>query len=92
MYALTALRLDCTRGEVDALFVEMGARDDSATLAFTRYCFTSKTLMWKSIILSLPRPICKAYPIAILLHDHCAIYAPPPTPPFYVIHHTISVI
>ena len=32
---------------------------------------------------------CKAYPIAILLHDHCAIYAPPPTPPFYATHHTI---
>jgi len=31
MHALTALRLDCTRGEVDALFVEMGARDDGAT-------------------------------------------------------------
>jgi len=31
MYALTALRLDCTRGEVNALFVEMGAHDDGAT-------------------------------------------------------------
>jgi len=29
-----------------------------------------------------PLPTCKAYPIAILLHDHCAIYAPPTDPPF----------
>jgi len=27
-------------------------------------------------------PICKAYPIAILLYDHCAIFAPPTDPPF----------
>ena len=26
-------------------------------------------------------PTCKAYTIAILLHDYCAIYAPPPDPP-----------
>ena len=40
-------------------------------------------LLWESIILLLPpRPIYKAYPVAILLHDHCAIYAPPPTPLF----------
>ena len=38
-------------------------------------------------------PVCKAYPIAILLHDHCAIEAPPPTPPsLYAIHHTILVM
>jgi len=27
-------------------------------------------------------PTCKAYPIVILLHDHSAIYAPPPDPSF----------
>jgi len=32
---------------------------------------------------------CKAYPIATLMHGHCAIYAPPPTHPVYAIHHTI---
>jgi len=26
-------------------------------------------------------PTCKAYPIAILLHDRCEIYAPPPPIP-----------
>jgi len=36
-----------------------------------------------------PPSTCKAYPIAILLHDHCAIYALPPTPLSYAIHHTI---
>jgi len=33
-----------------------------------------------------------AYPIAILLHGHCAIYALPPTPLLYAIHHTILVM
>ena len=27
-------------------------------------------------------PTYKAYPFAILLHDHCAVYAPPPTASF----------
>jgi len=40
----------------------------------------------------IPPPTCKAYPIAILLHDHCALYAPPPTPPVYATHHTILMM
>jgi len=51
--------------------------------------FHDKALSWKSIILLLTSPTCKAYPIAILLHDHCAIHAPPPTPPLNTKHHTI---
>jgi len=35
---------------------------------------------------------CIVNTIAILLHDHCAIYAPPPTLPVYAIHHTILVM
>ena len=35
---------------------------------------------------------CKDYPIAILLHDFCAIYARPPTPLCYATHHTILVM
>jgi len=58
-------------------------------LALTRYCFTIKPSSWESIILLLTPPTCKAYPTAILLHDHCAIHAPPPTPPLNAIHHTI---
>jgi len=55
--------------------------------------FHFKALLWESIIvLPPPHPTCKAYPAAILLHDHCAIYAPPPTPPLYAIHHTILVM
>ena len=46
-------------------------------------------LLWESIILVLPPPTCKAYPIAILLHAHFVIYAPPPSPLVYAIHHTI---
>jgi len=39
-------------------------------------------------------PSWNAYPIATSLHDHCAIYAPPPplTPPFHVIPYVILVI
>jgi len=52
-----------------------------------------KPLLWESIIrLRPPPPTCKAYPIALLLRDHCAIYAPLPTPPLYAIHHTILVM
>jgi len=39
-----------------------------------------KALLWESIIFLPPPPFCKAYPIAILFHDHCAIYALLPTP------------
>ena len=39
-----------------------------------------------------PPPTCKAYPIALLLRDHCAIYARLPTPPCHAIHHTILVM
>ena len=35
-----------------------------------------KALLWESIILVLPPPNCNAYPIAILLHAHFAIYVP----------------
>ena len=51
------------------------------SLASTRYCFTSKLY-------------CGIYPpcIAILLHAHCAIYAPPPTLPVYAVHHTILMV
>jgi len=37
-------------------------------------------------------PSCNAYPIAILLHDFCAICSPQPTPPVYAIHHTLLVM
>jgi len=33
--------------------------------------FHFKALLWESIIRLLPPPTCKAYPMAILLHDHC---------------------
>jgi len=41
--------------------------------------FHFKALLWESIILCMPPATCKVYPIAILLHNHCTIYAPPPT-------------
>ena len=37
-------------------------------------------------------PICKAHTVAIVMHDHCARYAPLPILPVYVIHHTILVM
>jgi len=43
--------------------------------------------------LDAPPPTCKAYPIAILMHGHYAIYTPQlPPPPVYAIHHTILVM
>jgi len=45
-------------------------------LRLYKIVFNFKALLWESVILLLPPPTCKAYPIAMLLHDHCAIYAP----------------
>jgi len=62
-------------------------------LAFTKYCFTSKLFCgshWS--LYPSPTPTCKAYPVAILLHGHCAIYAPPLTLLLYGIHHTVLVM
>ena len=54
--------------------------------------FHFKALLWESIIFLLPPPYLKSYPIAILLHDHCAIYALQPTLLLYAIHHRILVM
>jgi len=51
--------------------------------------FHFKALLCESIILLFPPPTCKAYPITILLYAHFAIYAPPPTPRLYAMHHTL---
>ena len=61
-------------------------------LSLYRILFHVKALLWESIVLSLPSPSCKAYPIAILLHDQCAICNPPTAPLLYAIHHTILAI
>jgi len=62
--------------------------------SFSRYkiLFRFKALLWESIILVLPPLTCKAYLIAILLHDHCAVYALIQSPLLYGIHHTILVM
>ena len=44
-------------------------------LALTRYCLTSKLDCGSPSSFYCP-PTCKAYPIAIILHAHFAIYAP----------------
>jgi len=61
-------------------------------ISLYKILFHVNALLWESIILLLAPPSCKAYPIAIQLHDHRAIYAPPPTPPLYAVHHTLSVM
>jgi len=61
----------------------------SHALAFTRDCFSLYSFIVGVSSLYLPPPTCTAYPIAILLHDYCAIYAPPSTLSLYAIHHTI---
>jgi len=54
--------------------------------------FHFKVLVWESILLVPPLPTCNAFPIAIRLHHHCAIYVPPPTPLCCAMHHTILVM
>jgi len=61
-------------------------------LSFNTILFRFKALLWESITLLLPPPTCKAYPIAILLHDDCAIYALLPIPLAYAIYHTILMM
>jgi len=48
--------------------------------------FHFKALVWESTSCVVPLPIGKAYPIAILLQAHGAIYAPHTDPP--VVRHT----
>jgi len=50
-------------------------------LASTRYCFTSR-LMCTNQSWFIPPPTRIAHTVALLLHDHCAIYDPLPRPPF----------
>ena len=50
-------------------------------LAPTRYRFTQKLYCGSLSSLYCSSPTCKAYPIAILLHGHCAIYPPRTDPP-----------
>ena len=64
-------------------------RKCGVSVSLHKILFHFRALLWESIILLLPPPTCKAYPIAILLHGHCAIYAHPPTSPLNTILHTI---
>jgi len=60
--------------------------------AFTRYCFTLKVYCGSESSFHCPPPSCKAYPIAMLLHDYCTIYNPRTSPLVYAIHHAILAI
>ena len=60
-------------------------------LSLYKILFYFKALMRESILPVLPSS-CNAYPIAMLLHDLCTIYAPLPTPLVYAIHHTTLVM
>ena len=52
----------------------------------------SQSFVHESIGLLVFRPACIAHTVAILLHGYWAIYDPPSTSLWYVIHHTILVI
>jgi len=56
--------------------------EESWKLSLYKILFHFRALLREYIILRLPPPTCKAYPIAILSHDYSAICAPPPTPRF----------
>ena len=68
-----------------------GKKSSGTQLRLYKILFRFKALLWKSIMLVSPPPTCKAYPIAILLHGHWAIYALLPTPVLYAVNHTILV-
>jgi len=55
-------------------------------LVFTRYCFTSTLYCGSQSSFLVPFPTYKACPIAMLLHDYCAIYDPPATPLVHAMH------
>ena len=54
-------------------------------ISLYKILFHFTALVWESIILLLPPPTCNAYRVAILLHDYCAIYAPPTDPLVYAV-------
>ena len=49
--------------------------------SFYKILFHFKAVLFESTILLRPPPTCNAYPIAIRVHGHCAVYAPPTDPP-----------
>ena len=53
-----------------------------AEVSLHKILFRFEALSWESIILVLPPPTCKAYPIAILVHDPLRNVRPPIRPPF----------
>ena len=65
-------------------FLWVSGEDDVAyfwsQVSLYKILFYFKTLLWESIIHLPSFPTYKAFPIAILLHNHCATYAAPPTP------------
>ena len=61
-------------------------------LSLHKILFQFTALLWASIVLLFPPPTCRGYSIAILLHDHCGIYAPPTDPAFYGIDRTMNTV
>jgi len=53
-------------------------------ISLYKILFHCKAFLRESIILLLPPRSFKAYPIAILVHAHCAIYTPTTDPPPFV--------
>jgi len=54
--------------------------------------FYFEAFVHESIILLLPPSTCIVHTVAILLQYYCAIFEPPSTSLWYVIHHTILCI
>jgi len=81
---------DCTSAQCVLRMLHLAhPRAPRVSISLYKILFRFKALLWECIILLLPPPTCNAYPIVILLHGHCVIYAPPMTLPVYAIHHTI---
>jgi len=67
---------------IEWFVMEVAAAAEEVRLNLYRIFVHFEAVGHEPTILLLPHPTCRAYPTAILLHDHRAIYTPPPNAPF----------
>ena len=78
-------RADASDGDAAAAAAKVG-------VSLYKILFYFTAVLWSISSFYCHHPTRNAYHIAVLLHAHCAIYAPPPTLPLYAIHHTILMM
>jgi len=68
----------CVNGDED--FNEEFWPEEEVSVGLYKIVFQFKALFGSQSSFFCPPPTCKAYPIAIPLHAHCAVYAPQSIP------------